>query len=156
MPKDVKFIVPEITCNDKQEIWYHEPETNTDTRMTNTFKYRFEYFFFNNFNLFFCSCEVKKTSHCRSVQRPDCKQITWNECREAPVQKCSYKKVHLPTQELLHRKKCLLPDAKPEAPSNNLHRFTFNRILNIFSGSGYGGPQAPVLNTYSPTYTVRQ
>ena len=52
VPKDVKFIVPEITCNDKQEIWYHEPETSTDTRMTNTFKYRFEYFYFNNFNLY--------------------------------------------------------------------------------------------------------
>merc|ERR1712117_870684 len=50
VPKDVKFIVPEITCNDKQEIWYHEPEDTKDTRMTNTF-----------------NCEVKKTSHCRSV-----------------------------------------------------------------------------------------
>ena len=29
VPKDVKFIVPEITCSDKQEIWYHEPEKNT-------------------------------------------------------------------------------------------------------------------------------
>lgn len=82
----------------------------------------------NTFN-----CEVKKTSHCRSVTRPDCKQITWNECRyiirdmvtrhqtlnsynrEAPVETCNYKKVHLPTQELLHRKKCLLPDSKPES-----------------------------------------
>ena len=34
------------------------------TRMTNTF-----------------NCKVKKTSHCRSVTRPDFKQITWNECR---------------------------------------------------------------------------
>ena len=82
VPKDVKFIVPEITCSDKQEIWYHEPEKNSGvprtmswhcwhwdliligTRMTNTF-----------------NCEGKKTSHCRSVTRPDCKQITWNECR---------------------------------------------------------------------------
>ena len=29
VPKDVKFIVPEITCSDKQEIWYHEPEKNS-------------------------------------------------------------------------------------------------------------------------------
>ena len=43
---------------------YHEPEPETGTRMTNTFR-----------------CEVKKTSHCRSVTRPDCKKITWNECR---------------------------------------------------------------------------
>ena len=35
--------------------------------------------------------------------------------REAPVETCNYKKVHLPTQELLHRKKCLLPDSKPES-----------------------------------------
>jgi hypothetical protein len=37
VPKDVQFIVPEITCSDKQELWYHEPEPVTDTRMTNTF-----------------------------------------------------------------------------------------------------------------------
>ena len=114
VPKDVKFIVPEITCSDKQELWYHEPEPKTDTRMTNTFK-----------------CQVKSTSHCKSQTRPDCKQITWNECRfdfwkyllkldlisfrEVPVTSCSTKKVHVPTQELLHRKKCLLPDAGKEA-----------------------------------------
>ena len=39
--------------------------------------------------------------------------------REAPVKKCTYKKVHVPTQELLHRKKCLLPDTKPESAGNN-------------------------------------
>ena len=26
VPKDVKFIVPEIKCEPKQELWYHEPE----------------------------------------------------------------------------------------------------------------------------------
>merc|ERR1719430_2490838 len=95
VPKDVQFIVPEITCNDHQELWYHEPEQQTGTRMTNTF-----------------TCEVKSTSHCKAQTRPDCKQITWNECREVPVQSCNYKKVHAPTQELLHRKKCLLPDSE--------------------------------------------
>ena len=82
MPKDVKFIVPEIKCEPKQELWYHEPEEVilanppdfshldlcvgqvTDTRMTNTF-----------------NCKVKSTSHCTTQTRPDCKQITWNECR---------------------------------------------------------------------------
>ena len=37
VPKEVQFVVPEITCSDKQELWYHEPESKTDTRMTNTF-----------------------------------------------------------------------------------------------------------------------
>ena len=64
VPKDVQFIVPEITCNDHQELWYHEPEQQTETRMTNTF-----------------TCEVKSTSHCKAQTRPDCKQVTWNECR---------------------------------------------------------------------------
>ena len=80
VPKDVKFIVPEIKCEPKQELWYHEPEEVTpadqehnlhlnleqvtDTRMTNTF-----------------NCKVKSTSHCTTQTRPDCKQITWNECR---------------------------------------------------------------------------
>merc|ERR1712066_852555 len=100
VPKDVKFIVPEIKCEPKQELWYHEPEEVTDTRMTNTF-----------------NCKVKSTSHCTTQTRPDCKQITWNECSEVPVKNCSPKSVHIPTQELLHRKKCLLPDSEPdEAP----------------------------------------
>ena len=34
VPKDVKFIVPEITCSDKQEIWYHEPEKNSGVPMS--------------------------------------------------------------------------------------------------------------------------
>merc|ERR1719228_1186244 len=96
VPKDVKFIVPEITCSDKQELWYHQPEPKTDTRMTNTF-----------------SCEVKSTTHCTANTRPDCKAITWNECSEVPVTNCNNKNVHKPTQELLHRKKCLLPDEDP-------------------------------------------
>ena len=37
VPKDVQFIVPEITCSDHQELWYHQPEQQTETRMTNTF-----------------------------------------------------------------------------------------------------------------------
>merc|ERR1711970_1567186 len=88
VPKDVKFIVPEITCSDRQELWYHEPEPKTDTRMTNTF-----------------GCEIKKSVHCTAETRPDCKEVTWNECREVPVTNCNHKKVHKPTQELLHRKK---------------------------------------------------
>jgi len=115
VPKDVQFIVPEITCKDHQELWYHEPEPKTDTRMTNTFK-----------------CEVKSTTNCKSQTRPDCKQITWDECREVPIQSCSYKKVHVPTQELLHRKKCLLPDAGEQANTD------------------YGAPQDAPLNTYQP------
>ena len=35
--KEVKFIVPDISCSDKQEIWYHEPEPSTAVRMTSTF-----------------------------------------------------------------------------------------------------------------------
>ena len=26
VPKEVKFIVPEMNCKEKQELWYHEPE----------------------------------------------------------------------------------------------------------------------------------
>merc|ERR1712106_690359 len=96
--KDVKFIVPEISCQDKQELWYHEPEKQSGQRMTNTF-----------------GCEVKSTSHCTTLKRPDCKSITWKECKEVPVSSCSPKKVHVPTQETLHRKKCLLEDSQPAA-----------------------------------------
>ena len=64
VPKDVQFIVPDVTCSNKQELWYHEPAPSTGTKMTNTF-----------------TCEVKKSSHCTTQTRPDCKQITWNECK---------------------------------------------------------------------------
>ena len=33
--------------------------------------------------------------------------------REVPVTNCKPKSVHFPTQERLHRKKCLLPDEEP-------------------------------------------
>ena len=66
--KDVQFIVSDVTCSNKQELWYHEPEPTKSTRMTKTF-----------------SCEVKKSSHCSTQTRPDCKQITYNECRSVIV-----------------------------------------------------------------------
>ena len=103
VPKDVNFIVPEITCKDGQEIWYHEPEPETASRMTNTF-----------------SCEVKRTTHCVANTRQDCKVIKFQECQEVPVYTCKPAHVHKPTQEKLHRKKCLLPDSQPgmtQAPS---------------------------------------
>ena len=78
VPKEVKFIVPEMTCQEKQELWYHEPEqveeveieieaTNfqvTETRVTNVF-----------------SCSVESTVACSVKSRPSCKEITWTECR---------------------------------------------------------------------------
>ena len=36
MPKDVQFIVPQISCADKQELWYHIPEASQKTMMTST------------------------------------------------------------------------------------------------------------------------
>ena len=56
-------------------------------------------------------------------------------CREVPVSKCKTKKFHVPTQELLHRKKCLLPDD-----------------IKLHSGSGaeddYGSPLSNPLASY--------
>merc|ERR1719309_1271919 len=100
VPKNVKFIVPEINCTDGNEVWYHEPEVSTEVRMTNTF-----------------TCEVKSSSNCKTQTRPDCKSITYQECKEIPVTNCNPKTVHKPTQERLHRKKCLLPDEEP-APAD--------------------------------------
>jgi hypothetical protein len=109
VPKDVKFIVPEIKCEPKQELWYHEPEEVNETEMTNTY-----------------TCKTESTTDCTSTTRPDCKNISWQECREVPVTNCQAKSVHVPMQEKLHRKKCLLPDeGKDEAPPS------------------YGAPPAP-------------
>jgi len=118
VPKNVKFIVPEINCTDGNEVWYHEPEVSTDIRMTNTF-----------------TCEVKSSSSCETQTRPDCKSITFQECREVPVTNCNPKSVHKPTQEKLHRKKCLLPDEEPAPAAES-------------APAGYGQPQADPLSTY--------
>ena len=51
-----------------------------------------------------------------------------------PVNNCKAKKVHVPTQELLHRKKCLLPD---------------DVALSSAAGDGYGQPQGQPLSSYN-------
>merc|ERR1712226_1214444 len=106
------------TDPDGQQVWAGNEacEPVTDIRMTNTF-----------------TCEVKSTTSCQSQTRPDCKKVEFQECQEVPVTNCEPKTVHKPTQEKLHRKKCLLPDEKEaEAPSDS-----------------YGQPQSPPLGTYS-------
>ena len=64
--------------------------------------------------------------------------IMKQECREVPVTNCEPKTVHKPTQELLHRKKCLLPDEK-EAES---------------ASDSYGQPQAAPLPSYTRSRVV--
>ena len=95
--RDVQFIVPDVSCSNKQELWYHEPEPVTETQVTDTF-----------------TCQVKSANHCEATERPDCKEVSYQECRQVPVYSCKPTHVHAPTQEKLHRKKCLLPDS----PSN--------------------------------------
>ena len=46
---------------------------------------------------------------------------------------CKPKPVHVPTQELLHRKKCLLPDETPAA---------------VAAPDNYGTPQADPVPSY--------
>jgi hypothetical protein len=43
VPKDVQFIVPENTCSDKQELWYHQPEPVTDKHKHIRMQSRFMY-----------------------------------------------------------------------------------------------------------------
>ena len=76
-----------------QEIWYHEPETVTNTREINTF-----------------TCQPRSSVKCVTEERPVCKMASWQDCKEVPVPICQSKPVHVPSQEYLHRKKCLLPD----------------------------------------------
>lgn len=127
VPKTVSFIVPEIKCEDGQSIWYHEPRPKTDTRMTNTF-----------------DCVVKKTTNCKTEVRPDCKQVKYQSCREVPVTNCKPKKVHVPTQEKLHRKKCLLPDEQQPAPAADNYGVPRGEPV-----SQYNSPAADPVPTYS-------
>ena len=76
---------------------------------------------------------MKNTTNCWVEPKAKCKYIKWQECRrvkhwtlilvycvilirEVPVTNCEPKLVHVPEQEKIHRKKCLLPD-KDEQPS---------------------------------------
>ena len=67
-------------------------------------------------------CTVKKTTNCVAETRQDCKYIRYQECQEVPVYNCKPAHVHKPTQELLHRKKCLLPDSQPGMTSAHTQR----------------------------------
>ena len=64
---------------------------------------------------------------------------------------CQPKSVHIPTQELLHRKKCLLPDGAQEAgklcETYILKTFDF-KLLPV---NDYGAPADDPLPTYSAT-----
>ena len=35
--KDVQFIVPDVSCSNKQELWYHEPEPTKGTELQQSF-----------------------------------------------------------------------------------------------------------------------
>ena len=79
--------------------------------------------------------QVRNTTNCWLEPKAACKYVKWNECRwcdmlhvsssgcyrdvvrEEPVTSCSPKLVHVPTQEKVHRKKCLLPDTPPPQPT---------------------------------------
>ena len=129
--KDVQFIVPDIKCSDHQQIWYYEPEPTTGTRMTNTLK-----------------CEVKTTTNCQSHtrQRLQADYLEWvqvgkvnkpkhpnyydNNLREVPTNNCSYKKIHVPTQDFLHRKKCLFPNLDKLPGNKQISKWVIVIILN--------------------------
>lgn len=115
VPRDVKFVVPKVECSPTAPIWYHVPESVTDVRMTNTL-----------------TCVVKSTTDCKVTPRQDCKYVKYQECKEVPVPGCQPAKVHAPTQERIHRKKCLLPDNPSPVKSD------------------YGSPAAPPLPSYAP------
>ena len=84
------------------------------------------------------TCEINKSSHCSTQTRPDCKQATWNECREVPVKECKPKKIHVPTQELLHRKKCLLPDDIALSSAAGWCQLVLQRFHNRLYNHGEG------------------
>ena len=94
VPKEVTFIVPEISCSDKAEpLWYHEPEEVPGVKEVTTF-----------------TCEPRSSVSCVTQTREVCREVSWEDCREVALQDCAPEKVHTPSQEFLHRKKCLLPD----------------------------------------------
>ena len=102
VPKEVTFIVPEISCSDKAEpLWYHEPEQVSSVKEVTIF-----------------TCEPRSSVSCVTETR--------EVCREVALQECSQVKVHTPNQEFLHRKKCLLPDEQAGAGDQTGVRLIYN------------------------------
>jgi hypothetical protein len=54
--------------------------------------------------------QVKHAIDCRPVTSNKCKEIKYQECHELPIEDCKNHDVMVPMQELVHKKKCLLPD----------------------------------------------
>lgn len=77
----VKFLVPEVVCSPRQELWYHLPQPTNRTQMTNTLscevRQRTICCFFFTINV----AQVKKSSTCVNKPRSDCKYVEWKECR---------------------------------------------------------------------------
>ena len=99
VPRYVNFIIPKVECEDQESIWYHEPQPVDKVKKTNVL-----------------TCAVKSTTNCHQKTRNDCQWLKYQECKEVPKTDCQPSHVHKPDQELVHRKKCLLPDEPTYAP----------------------------------------
>ena len=62
--------------------------------------------------------------------------IYWSikNSREVPVKNCKPKSVHVPTQERLHRKKCLLPDEEKVTPAQEDYGIPAAEPVSSYSG----------------------
>lgn len=107
-------VVPVIDCQGTQQLYYYEPRPTTKTRLANTF-----------------TCTVRKTTNCRTVIRPDCKKITWNECSEVPIPKCSRQTLFIPTQKFKHRKKCLFTNSEKNSGGGQAYEKAVFREVEI-------------------------
>jgi len=72
-------------------------------------------------------CEVKKSVECKRVSVNKCTVLDWEECSWRPVQQCEPAFVSEPSQEKLHKKKCLTSNTGSSSSSGS------------FSSSNLGG-----------------
>ena len=66
----------------------------------------------------FC-VQVKHSIDCRPVTSNKCKDIDYQECKEEPIEDCKTHDVMIPMQELVHKKKCLLPDIRASGAADD-------------------------------------
>jgi len=120
---EVPFKVPEMKCEEKNEIPWKDCTVQQKTQMVSNM-----------------TCTPKTKVECLPVVKKLCTTIRWTESHQEKIEKCDgTTKTWEPFQEVAHKKKCLLPDQETSlpnkpledlAPKEKLEQNEFNNPLN--------------------------
>merc|ERR1739847_36129 len=118
VPYHVEFDVPKITCIPDKEIPWMDCVDEMKTQMTSKM-----------------TCEPKSTVSCSPQTTELCTRVDWVDIRQEAKPECNTdKKFYKPRQEVIHKKKCLLPDTGTRLPNGPLQNLKEKENLaqNVF------------------------